>query len=73
MFEEIRTVAKSIKRAEIHEITEKGVRAAIASAVPFEQTNKGLYNAFLGRRGGDRLVGYLLSPLACTALDGKFH
>lgn len=72
VFEEIRTVAKSIKRAEIHEITEKGVRAAIASAVPFEQTNKGLYNAFLGRRVGDRLVGYLLSPLACTALDGKY-
>lgn len=72
VYEEIRSVARSIKRAEIHEITEKGVRAAIAAAVPFDQTNKGLYHAFLGRRVGDRLVGYLLSPLACTALHGKY-
>ena len=72
VYEEIRTLARSIKRAEIHEITEKGVKSAIAAAVPFEQTNKGLYHAFLGRRVGDRLVGYLLSPLACTALHGKY-
>jgi DNA topoisomerase I len=72
VYEEIRSLAKSIKRAEIHEITEKGVKAALAAAVPFEQTNKGLYHAFLGRRVGDRLVGYLLSPLACAALHGKY-
>ena len=72
VFEEIRTLAKSIKRAEIHEITDKGVKSALAAAVPFEQTNKGLYHAFLGRRVGDRLVGYLLSPLACAALHGKY-
>ena len=72
IYEEVGKIAKSCKRAEIHEVTEKGIKAALAAAIPFEKTNKGLYNAFLGRRVGDRLVGYLLSPLACNALHGKF-
>jgi len=57
---------------EIFEVTEKGLRDSLAKAVPFEQTNAGLYHAFLGRRIGDRLVGYLLSPLASRELHGKF-
>jgi len=72
IYEEIHTVAKSIKRAEIREITEKGVKSALAAAVPYDQVNKGVYAAFLGRRVGDRLVGYILSPLACEALQGKY-
>jgi DNA topoisomerase-1 len=40
--------------------------------VPFEETNAGLYHAFLGRRIGDRLVGYILSPLASKCLRGKY-
>ena len=72
IYEEIRTVAKSIRRAEIREITEKGVKLAVAAAIPYDQVNKGIYAAFLGRRVGDRLVGYLLSPLACAELHGKY-
>jgi len=65
-------VAKACLRMEIFEVTEKGLRDSLAKAVPFEQTNAGLYHAFLGRRIGDRLVGYLLSPMASRALHGKF-
>jgi len=72
IYEEIRSVAKSIKRAEIREITEKGVKLALAAAIPYDQVNKGVYSAFLGRRVGDRLVGYILSPMACAALHGKY-
>jgi DNA topoisomerase-1 len=57
---------------EIYEVTEKGLKEALAKAVPFEQTNTGLYNAFLGRRIGDRLVGYILSPMASKALRRSF-
>jgi DNA topoisomerase I len=72
VYEEIKKLASTVKRAEINEITEKGVKAALAAAIPFDRTNRGLYNAFLGRRVGDRLVGYILSPIACTALHGKY-
>ena len=72
IFEEVKGVAKACLRMEIFEVTEKGLRESLARAVPFEQTNAGLYHAFLGRRIGDRLVGYLLSPLASRELHGKF-
>ena len=72
VYDEVREVAKECRRMEIYEVTEKGLKEALAKAVPFEQTNEGLYHAFLGRRVGDRLVGYLLSPLASRALKGTF-
>jgi DNA topoisomerase I len=72
IFEEVKAVAKACLRMEIFEVTEKGLKDSLAKAVPFEQTNAGLYHAFLGRRIGDRLVGYLLSPLASRELHGKF-
>ena len=72
IFEEVKAVAKACLRMEIFEVTEKGLRDSLARAVPFEETNAGLYHAFLGRRIGDRLVGYLLSPLASRELHGKF-
>lgn len=72
IFEEVRSVAKACLRLEIFEVTEKGLRESLAKAVPFEETNAGLYHAFLGRRIGDRLVGYILSPLASRDLSGKF-
>lgn len=62
VYTEIKSYAKSVYRAEVREITEKGIKEAIASAVPFEKTNQGQYKAFLGRRVGDRLIGYMLSP-----------
>jgi DNA topoisomerase I len=72
IFEEVKAVAKACLRMEIFEVTEKGLKDSLAKAVPFEQTNAGLYHAFLGRRIGDRLVGYLLSPMASRELHGKF-
>ncbi len=68
IYEEVKSVAKECLRMEIYEVTEKGLKEALAKAVPFEQTNSGLYNAFLGRRIGDRLVGYILSPITSKAL-----
>jgi DNA topoisomerase-1 len=70
--EEVRAVAKECLRMEIYEVTEKGLKESLAKAVPFEQTNKGLYNAFLGRRIGDRLVGYILSPIASKSLRSSY-
>jgi DNA topoisomerase-1 len=68
IYEEVKSVAKECLRMEIYEVTEKGLKESLAKAVPFEKTNKGLYNAFLGRRIGDRLVGYILSPIASKSL-----
>ncbi len=72
IFEEIKSVAKQCLRMEIYEVTEKGLKESLAKAVPFEQTNEGLYHAFLGRRIGDRLVGYILSPMASKRLHKIF-
>ena len=64
VYDEIKKIAAACQRLEIREITEAGIKAAMSKAIPFESTNKGLYDAFLGRRVGDRIVGYCLSPLA---------
>ena len=72
IFEEVQSVAKACLSMEIFEVTEKGLKESLAKAVPFQETNAGLYHAFLGRRIGDRLVGYILSPMASRDLSGKF-
>jgi len=72
MYEELKKKAKSIKRAEFREITKEHVLQQIKNAVAFEKTNFGLFNAFLGRRVGDRIVGYTLSPIASREIGGKF-
>ncbi len=72
IFEEVKSAAKECLRMEIYEVTEKGLKESLAKAVPFEQTNEGLYHAFLGRRVGDRLVGYILSPMASKRLHSIF-
>ena len=72
IYEEVKSVAKECLRMEIFEVTEKGLKESLAKAVPFEQTNRGLYNAFLGRRIGDRLVGYILSPIASKSLRSSY-
>ena len=72
IYEEVKSVAKACLRLEIFEVTEKGLKESLARAIPFEKTNAGLYHAFLGRRIGDRLVGYILSPMASRDLAGKF-
>lgn len=68
VFEEIAKVAKRVFRLEIYEITKKGIEDALKKAVPWSATNAGLYHAFLGRRVGDRVVGYIMSPIAKGAL-----
>ena len=72
IYEEVKEVAKECLRMEIFEVTEKGLKESLAKAVPFESTNSGLYNAFLARRIGDRLVGYILSPITSKALRSSF-
>lgn len=72
IYDEVKSVAKECLRMEIFEVTEKGLKESLARAVPFEQTNAGLYHAFLGRRIGDRLVGYILSPIASKTLRSKY-
>jgi len=72
IYEEVKAVAKECLRMEIYEVTEKGLKESLDKAVPFESTNGGLYNAFLGRRIGDRLVGYILSPLASKTLRSSY-
>ena len=72
IYEEVKEVAKECLRMEIYEVTEKGLKESLARAVPFENTNSGLYNAFLGRRIGDRLVGYILSPIASKTLRSSY-
>jgi DNA topoisomerase-1 len=72
IYEEVKSVAKECLRMEIYEVTDKGLKESLAKAVPFEKTNTGLYNAFLGRRIGDRLVGYILSPIASKTLRSSY-
>lgn len=72
MWEELKKKAKTIKRAEFHEITKEHIKEKIKNAEDFEKTNFGLFNAFLGRRVGDRIVGYILSPIASREIGGRF-
>jgi len=72
MYEELKKKAKKVKRAEFHEITKEHIKEKIKNAIPFEKTNFGLFNAFLGRRVGDRIVGYTLSPIASREIGGRF-
>jgi DNA topoisomerase-1 len=72
MYEELKKKAKEVKRAEFHEITKEHIKEKIEKAIPFEKTNFGLFNAFLGRRIGDRIVGYILSPIASREIGGRF-
>lgn len=72
MYEELKKKAKQIKRAEFHEITKNHIIEKIKEAPDFEKTNFGLFKAFLGRRVGDRIVGYILSPIASREIGGRF-
>lgn len=72
MYDEIKHIAKECWRLAIREITEKGIKEALSQAVRWEETNVGLYNSFLGRREADIMIGYLMSPKANSALNGKY-
>lgn len=60
---------KPVYRALFHAITQDAVREAIANPRALDVN---LVEAQQARRILDRLVGYLASPLAAKALDGKF-
>jgi DNA topoisomerase I len=60
---------KPVHRAVFNAITESAVRAALAEPRPLDEA---LVQAQTARRIVDRLVGYLVSPVACKALDGRF-
>lgn len=60
--------SKSVYRATFNAITESAVQQAIQSP---QQLNTALVEAQQTRRILDRLVGYLVSPLACKTLNGK--
>ena len=59
---------KSVYRAVFNAITESAVKAALAEPRPLDEA---LVAAQSARRIVDRLVGYLVSPVACKALDGR--
>ena len=60
--------SKPIYRATFNAITESAVKQAIQSP---QQLDTALVEAQQTRRILDRLVGYLVSPLACKTLNGK--
>jgi DNA topoisomerase-1 len=60
---------KPVYRVAFTAITESAVKAAIAAPRPLDAS---LVEAQQTRRIVDRLVGYLVSPLACKALDGHY-
>lgn len=70
-YQVIKNKAKSIKRAEFHEITENGVKKGLATALPFNATNFKEFEAFKARAVGDKLVGFILSPKYSDLLGQK--
>ena len=60
-----------IYRAEINEITQKGIEEGIRESSRFTETDSGKYDSFLARKIGDRMIGYLLSPVLSRELNGK--
>lgn len=59
---------KPVYRAVFNAITDIAVKAALAEPRPLDEA---LVSAQQARRIVDRLVGYLVSPVACKALDGR--
>lgn len=63
VYQEIEKVCNSCTRATFGEITKDVVISSISSAIPFSEFDWNAYYSFLGRRIGDRIVGYLLSGI----------
>ncbi|EAK0768207.1 type IA DNA topoisomerase [Campylobacter lari] len=70
-YDVIKNIAKSIKRAEFHEITEAGIKKGIENSVEFSRSNLNDFEAFKGRIVGDKLVGFLMSPKYINILNNK--
>ena len=69
--EEIRGLYKDIFRIDVREMTRLGISNALLRAIPFGGNKTGKFEAFLGRRVADRLVGYIESPKASRDLGIK--
>lgn len=70
-YQKIKNVAKTIYRAEFHEITPSGIKNGLDNAKLFVDTNFNYYQSFLGRRISDQLIGFILSPYLTRALESK--
>ena len=67
----VKNLAKSVKRAEFHEITEAGIQKGLQNAIPFKSANLNEFEAFKARSVGDKLVGFILSPKYINKLGDK--
>ncbi|EAH5770013.1 type IA DNA topoisomerase [Campylobacter jejuni] len=70
-YEVIKNIAKSIKRAEFHEITESGINKGLKNAVEFSKSNLNDFEAFKARIVGDKLVGFIMSPKYINKMNDK--
>ncbi|AHE95270.1 DNA topoisomerase I (plasmid) [Campylobacter fetus subsp. venerealis cfvi03/293] len=71
VYDTIKNIAKSVKRAEFHEITESGIKKGLANAVPFASSNLKEFDSFKARAVGDKLVGFIMSPTYINKLNDK--
>ena len=71
VYETIKNIAKSVKRAEFHEITESGIKKGLDRAVPFASSNLKEFDSFKARAVGDKLVGFIMSPAYINKLNDK--
>ncbi|AIR81566.1 DNA topoisomerase I (plasmid) [Campylobacter fetus subsp. venerealis 97/608] len=71
VYDAIKNIAKSVKRAEFHEITESGIKKGLANAVPFVSSNLKEFDSFKARAVGDKLVGFIMSPTYINRLNDK--
>jgi len=60
---------KPVMRVTFNAITKDAVRQAVENPRPLDMS---LVSAQHARRKLDRLVGYLVSPIACRVLDGRY-
>lgn len=68
-YQTLKKSASALLRMTYKEVTKDGIQKAMDVAIPFKETNMCYYDAFLGRRAGDRLVGYIMSPLISKKLQ----
>lgn len=71
VYEVIKNVANSVKRAEFFEITENGITKGLQNAIPFSQSNLKMYDSFKARLVGDKMIGFILSPKYAQILKDK--
>lgn len=71
IYEMVKNLAKSIKRAEFFEITESGIKKGLEKAIPFSQTNFKDYESYKARAVSDKMVGFILSPKYINECNDK--